>query len=102
VSSGTTLESTLVVTTVGHHSKMVSPWSLFEAAASGDFGRAPRRLVLSLAAAVVVVSLVTRVPELWLIHSFATWKTHEVQHFLQGVLHQLKYPKPPAPRAPGP
>lgn len=53
-------------------------------------------------ASVLVMGLVWRAPELWLIHSFASWKTHEVQHQLQGVLHQLAHARLQAPRPSGP
>ena len=81
---------------------MTSPWWLFETAANGGFGRGPRRAVRAAVASVLVVGLVWRGPELWLIHGFASWKTHEAQHFLQGVLHQVEHAKLQAPKASGP
>jgi hypothetical protein len=52
-------------------------------------------------ALILVLGLVWRAPELWLIHGFATWKTHEVQHTLQGVLHQLEHGNLQAPKPSG-
>lgn len=51
---------------------------------------------------ILVIGLAWRAPELWLIHSFASWKTHEIQHQLQGVLDQLAHTKSESPKPTGP
>ena len=81
---------------------MTSPWCLFETAAEGGFGRRARRATQVAVALILVLGLVWRAPEIWLIHSLATWKTHEVQHALQGVLHQLAHAKFQTPKPSGP
>jgi hypothetical protein len=77
---------------------MTSPWWFFETAADGGFGGGLRRATKVVMASTLVLGLVWRAPELWLIHSFTTWKTHELQHQLEGVLHQVTHTKLQTPK----
>ena len=72
---------------------MTSPWWFFETAIEGGFGRRIGRAMAAALAAVLVLGIVWRSPELWLFHSFVKWKTHEIQHQLLMVQH-LGHVKP--------
>ena len=50
--------------------------------------------------AVVVLGLFWRQPELWLLHSFDVWKTHEIQNLLDNVLQKVEHTRPGISRAP--
>jgi hypothetical protein len=79
---------------------MASLWWFFEPAVNGDFGRRIRKATRLAVAIVAIIIPIWRWPEAFLLHSFVSWKVHDVQHQLDHLFPTLStVPTPPGRQA---